>query len=227
MGETHLPVVHGMPLQQFADVVQVCPYSEHAGPASGAPVVPPSPPVVPPSPPVVPPVVEPQVPTLDPGGVTQGSPAQQSAFVVHFPACVTHVPPHTKGAPPAVGFGTHGSPQQSAELAHALPACVPASPQLPTPVQRGMPRRSCWQTRGFWLTLPAQQLFSALQDVVASLHTAPLPRHALPLSQRPTASVGLALLHVTLPFPPGMFTEPQQSLSPRQISPVGRQPLGG
>jgi hypothetical protein len=80
-------------------------------------------------------------------------------------------------------------------------------------------------------TVPEQQLFSALHELEKSLHTAPLGRHALPLSQRPKVSVALALLHVTLPFPTvgpmGRFFDPQQSSSERQISPVGRQPLGG
>jgi hypothetical protein len=37
-------------------------------------------------------------------------------------------------------------------------------------------------------------MFSALQELTASLQMAPAGRHALPLSHRPTASVGLALL---------------------------------
>ena len=61
---------------------------------------------------------------------------------------------------------------------------------------------SCWQTWGFWLTFPAQQLFSALHDMVASLQMAPAGRHALPLSQRPTGSVALALLQLPTPVSP-------------------------
>ena len=61
---------------------------------------------------------------------------------------------------------------------------------------------SCWQTSGFWLTFPAQQLFSALHDMVASLQMAPAGRHALPLSQRPTGSVGAALLQLPTPVSP-------------------------
>jgi len=76
------------------------------------------------------------------------------------------------------------------------------------------------------LTLPEQQLFSALQDMVASLQMAPAGRHALPLSHRPTGLLGLALLHST-PAAPGVPTPPQQSAVVLQISPVGRQPLGG
>jgi hypothetical protein len=86
---------------------------------------------------------------------------------------------------------------------------------------------SCWQTKGFLLTFPAQQLFSALQEPVASLHTAPAGRQALPLSHRPTRSVGLPLLQLPTPVTPFSPLNPQQSESPRQISPVGRQPLGG
>ena len=76
------------------------------------------------------------------------------------------------------------------------------------------------------MTLPAQQLFSALQDIVAILQMAPAGRHAWPLSHRPTGSVGFALLHST-PDEFGEPTAPQQSAVVLQISPVGRQPLGG
>ena len=101
------------------------------------------------------------------------------------------------------GFGAQGSPQQSALVAQACPDLDPPSPQLsPFIVQRGMPRMSCWQTYGFWLTLPAQQLFSALQVMVASLQMAPAGLHALPLSQRPTGSLGKALLQLPTPVTP-------------------------
>jgi hypothetical protein len=76
------------------------------------------------------------------------------------------------------------------------------------------------------LTLPAQQLFSALHEPVASLQTAPALRQALPLSQRPTGAPS-ALLQRTEPLPPTIPGDPQQSASTRQISPVGRHPLGG
>jgi hypothetical protein len=75
------------------------------------------------------------------------------------------------------------------------------------------------------LTLPAQQLFSALHETVASLQIAPAGRHELPLSHRPTGSLGFALLQLT-PVEP-WTPPPQQSASVPQISPVGRQPLGG
>jgi hypothetical protein len=77
------------------------------------------------------------------------------------------------------------------------------------------------------LTFPAQQLFSALHDVVASLQIAPAGRQERPLSQRPTRSVGFDLLHVTSPVIPLKPLPPQQSASVLQISPVGRHPLGG
>ena len=77
------------------------------------------------------------------------------------------------------------------------------------------------------MTLPAQQLFSALQDMLASLQIAPAGRHALPLSQRPTGSFGLALLQLPTPVDPCTPPKPQQSESVRHTSPVGRQPLGG
>jgi hypothetical protein len=77
------------------------------------------------------------------------------------------------------------------------------------------------------LTLPEQQLFSALHDMVASLQIAPAGRHALPLSHRPTASPAFALLQLPVPVDPWTPPNPQQSASVPQISPVGRQPLGG
>ena len=171
------------------------------------------------------------MPRVEPGGIVQGNPGQQSAVVVHAPPLPTQIPPHTNGGKllPGVyeGFGTQGRPQQSALVEQACPVFTPASLQVsPFIVQRGMPRMSCWQTNGFWLTLPAQQLFSALHDVVASLQMAPAGRHAWPLSQRPTGSFVLALLHTT-PDEFGVPTPPQQSASVRQSSPVGWQPLGG
>ena len=181
--------------------------------------------VVPPSAPMPPP---PQEPLVDPPEITQGRPVQQSAVVVQPPALGTHDAPHRRGAPPSVTFvGTHASPQQSALLEQTRPALVPASAQLPTPVQRGIPTMSCWQTVGSLFTFPAQQLFSALQEVEASLQMAPAARHEPPLLQRPIDSPA-AMLHVTKAFifPPGSSTEPQQSLSERQRSPVGWHPLG-
>src|SRR5689334_20092863 len=55
---------------------------------------------------------------------------------------------------------------------------------------------------------------------------APAGRQAFPLSQRPTGSLAFALEQVT-PVGSALPLPPQQSRSLRQISPVGRQPLGG
>ena len=63
--------------------------------------------------------------------------------------------------------------------------------------------------------------------MVASLQTAPAGRQALPLSQRPTRSVGFVLLQLPTPVVPLIPPNPQQSASVPQISPVGRQPVGG
>jgi hypothetical protein len=170
-----------------------------------------------------------QVPFVEPGDRKQGRPWQQSASVVQVPFAGTHeLSPQMNGEPlsPAASFGKQGRPQQSALEAQGSPAFDPASVQSPAPVQRGIPRRSCWQTVGSWFTLPAQQLFSALHELVASLHTAPAGRQAFPLSQRPTASPA-PLLHFTEPLPPGTPGPPQQSVSVMQTSPVGWQPLGG
>jgi len=174
----------------------------------------------------------PQVPREEPGGVTQGSPGQQSAPVEHVAPVPEHTPPQMNAdpIPPTVndGFGTHGRPQQSALVAQAWPDFEPASAQDSAfIVQRGMPKMSCWQASGNLLTLPEQQSFSALQDIVASLQIAPAGRQAFPLSQRPTGSVALALLQLPTPVVPCTPPKPQQSESPRQISPVGRHPLGG
>jgi hypothetical protein len=166
--------------------------------------------------------------------MVHGKPGQQSAVVVQEPPLPMQRPPHTKGATPApasgrkLGLGTQGCPQQSALVEQACPVSTPASLQgCPRIVQRGMPRMSCWQTNGFWLTLPAQQLFSALHEFVASLQIAPAGRQALPLSQRPTASLGFDLLQLPVPVWFWMPPKPQQSASVRQTSPVGRHPLGG
>src|SRR5258708_7124471 len=122
-----------------------------------------------------------------------------------------------------------GTPlQQSPAVVQTCPDRDPPWSHPPAFIgQRGRPRMSCWHARGTLLTLPEQQLFSALQDMLASLQMAPAGRHALPLSQRPTGSLALALLQLPTPVLPWMPPKPQQSASPRQISPVGRQPLGG
>jgi len=99
-----------------------------------------------------------------------------------------------------------------------------------------MPSASCLQQfSGVLLQLPlgwfsvSQQLFSALHESAPpALQIDPGSRHAPPLSQRPNSAPG-GLLHV-FGIPPvgaGEPAAPQQSLSRRQISPVGRQPEGG
>ena len=156
-------------------------------------------------------------------------PAQQSAVVVQPPVLGTQLVPHTKGEPPGTLFGTHASPQQSALDAQGCPWVVPASGHTPVIVQRGMPRLSCWQSQGCVCTVPAQQRSVALHDVVASLQIAPAGEHLFPLSQRPTGSLAFAFEQCTsLAAPPvGVPGAPQQSLSIRQSSPVGRHPVGG
>jgi hypothetical protein len=164
---------------------------------------------------------------VEPGAAMHGIPEQQSASVVQSPFAGTHeLSPQMKGGPPGASFGKQGKPQQSALEAQGSPALEPASEQSPAPVQRGIPRRSCWHTVGSMFTLPAQQLFSALHELVASLHTAPAGRQELPLSHRPVGSPE-ALLHMPEPLPPGTPGAPQQSESATHTSPVGRQPLGG
>jgi hypothetical protein len=74
--------------------------------------------------------------------------------VEQLPLLGTQSPPQTKGGAPAsavrAGLGTHAKPQQSALLAQACPALVPPSLQgCPSIVQRGIPRMSCWHTKGF------------------------------------------------------------------------------
>jgi hypothetical protein len=84
-------------------------------------------------------------------------PEQQSAVVAHAPFLGMHAEPHTNGGVPLsapassenAALGTQGNPQQSALLEHASPAFEPASVQSPAPVQRGMPRLSCWHASGF------------------------------------------------------------------------------
>jgi hypothetical protein len=71
-------------------------------------------------------------------------------------------------------------------------------------------------------------LFSALHDSLEGLQIEPGSRHARPLSQRPNSCVGELFAHVTGPLSGGGAPDhPQQSLSARQISPVGAQPEGG
>jgi hypothetical protein len=234
--------VHGTLLQQSAVTLHACPYkaqgappsawaseagASDAGPSEGAPSGA-APSVAAPSgtPPSGSTICSPQTPCVDPGSSRHGIPAQQSPSVVQAPPNGTQESPQTNGGPLGLLLGTQGNPQQSALVAHSCPVRSPASAQSPTPVQRGMPNKSCWHAVGTRFTLPAQQLFSALHDEVASLQTAPAGRQAVPLLHLPTGSPG-ALLQCTDPFPPGIPGDPQQSESSRQTSPVGRHPLGG
>ncbi|HSO40066.1 MAG TPA: hypothetical protein VLT33_46380, partial [Labilithrix sp.] len=99
--------MQGTPLQHDEALVHCWPYC--------AQVVLPSPP-----PPVGPPAA-PHVPLVAPGAITHGSPAQQSAVVVHAAALGWHfTPTQTNGGAPD-GFATHGKLQQSALDAQALP----------------------------------------------------------------------------------------------------------
>ena len=180
--------------------------------------------VMPPSAPVTPP----QMPLLAPGGIVQGVPGQQSEVLVHEPPVDTQVVPHTKPVP--AGLGTQGLPQQSALEAHAVPAGggpLTLQSKSEATMQRGTPSASCWQTSGWVCTVPAQHLSVALHELLARRQMAPAGEHLLPLSQRPTAEPA-GFEQVTLAsVPSGRPSAPQQSVSERQISPVGRQPLSG
>ena len=96
---------------------------------------------------------------------------------------------------------------------------------------------SSWQLSGCVCTVPLQQRSVALQLMLARRQIEPAGLHAFGLAQRPNAAPA-ALLQTTIvicPIPPlpEIFVEPgepcapQQSESVWQISPVGRQPLGG
>jgi hypothetical protein len=244
------PLMQGTPLQQSPDAVHTCPYSEQGRPASGGGggvassggggvassggggVASSGGGIEPSGIPASPDGGRPQIPRVEPGGIVHGNPGQQSAVVVQVPPLPTQIPPHTNGgAPPSgvkFGLGTHGRPQQSALVEHFCPTATPASLQgCAFIVQRGIPRMSCWHAKGTWLALPEQQLFSALHDDTANLQMAPAGRQPLPLSQRPTASLGLVLLQLPTPVSFCLPPNPQQSASLRQTSPVGRHPLGG
>jgi hypothetical protein len=73
-----------------------------------------------------------------------------------------------------------------------------------------------------------------LHEFVARRQIAPAGLHALPLSQRPIVAPAAFAQCTSVVFPPpelsvepGAPGAPQQSLSVRQSSPVGRHPLGG
>jgi hypothetical protein len=99
----------------------------------------------------------PQVPTVEPGARMQVEPEQQSALMVHEEPLITQFGPSSgmsaqRRTPSS--SGTHGtSSQQSSLDAH----CSPASMQLsPSPLQRGTPRASSWQTPPFAPKPPQQ-----------------------------------------------------------------------
>ncbi len=169
------------------------------------------------------PLQGPQTPLVLAGAMMQLVPGQQSALVLHPPQVGTHwFAEHTKGAPDP-GFGTQGAPlQQSALDAHDAPAFTHC-PSL----HRGTPRLSCLHV-SIVSQLPLQQSHEALQEVVASLHTAPFGLHPVGFLQTPTV-LGATIEQVDGP-PCGMLglpTEPQQSVSLVQRSPTTWQPLAG
>jgi hypothetical protein len=174
--------------------------------------------------------VPPQIPFAEPTGITQAIPAQQSAVVVHAPLVGMQVALHR--------LFTQGFPQQSALVAQAVPAGIGTFGLHAVALrrQRGIPRPSLrQQLSGLLLHQPApgaplgsQQLFSDEQDSVLGLQMLPGSRHAVPLSQRPNSWVSVDFEHWTAPLTgAGAPDHPQQSLSLRQISPVGEQPDGG
>lgn len=157
--------------------------------------------------------------------MTHGRPEQQSAVEVQAPVAATHAARHL--------FPTQGLPQQSALVAQLVPAGTGVLQVLAWSRQRGMPSASLRQQLSglllqydaFGASSGSQQLFSDEQDDVLGLQIEPASRHAMPLSQRPNSCVGVAFAHVTGPFTgAGAPDQPQQSLSFRQISPVGAQP---
>jgi hypothetical protein len=165
------------------------------------------------------------LPEVEPCDISQTSPAQQSALVVHAPHFGTHAPPVKHWKPPP-STGTNGGPtppsgaQQSAAVAQAWPGLT----QLP-PVQRGTPTLSGWQ-ESVVSQLPEQQSQGWLQDIDFSLQTWPGGWQVWPASswnfefeQRPSVEPG-EIEHAPV-------WEPQQSASVRQRSPVTWQPLAG
>jgi hypothetical protein len=154
----------------------------------------------------------------------QLEPGQQSALVLQPPHAGTHwFVKHTKGGPDPLGLGTHGMPlQQSALEAHEPPGLTHWAS-----LQRGTPRLSCLQV-SLTSQLPLQQSHDALQEVFESLHTAPLGLHPVEFWQTPTV-FGATIEQVDGP-PWGMLglpTDPQQSVSFVQRSPMTWQPLAG
>lgn len=167
--------MHGTRLQQSEFTLQIWPYAAHTVPPVppwAVPpelVVPPAPAVppfdVPPAPPVlvVPPelVVPPlpgggggtlQVPCVDPIGRTQLEPGQQSPSIVQVPPDFTQTELAQMSSP--VAFGTQGKPsQQSAAEEQVWPAVRHAA----SPLHRGTPRLSSWQSEQGSFTLSPTQ----------------------------------------------------------------------
>jgi hypothetical protein len=158
-----------------------------------------------------------QTPEVLPSGAKHGAPPQQSAFVVQVPQAAEHdCAEQMNWGDDPFGFGTQGRPlQQSALETQADPA-----PTHEAPVHRGTPTLSCRQVvPPFCSQLPAQQSHDALHEVVASLQTSPLGLQPLGLLQIPSVA------------PAALAQEPaaapQQSVSPRHVSPTTWQPLAG
>lgn len=201
------PFVHGVAPQQSAPVVHCCPYCAHVVPPPGVVTVPAS---VPGGGAVA---DAPQTPLVAPAATLHGSPAQQSAVVVHVAPVAWQAVPEQTSTPAA--FGVQGLLQQSALEAHTVPAAGGAVAQS-TPVvarQRGMPRLSCTQLVLTCCTVPEQQRSVDEQENVERRQMDPAGLHLWPLSQRPTVAP-VALLHVVVTSAPsGSPTAPQQSVS--------------
>jgi hypothetical protein len=98
------------------------------------------------------------VPWIDPGRATQGSPAQQSALLVHvWPLIWQEVALHSSCPLAPI---THGLPvQQSVAVEHAFPVATHPRPASPCPVaalQRGTPNGSSTQASNFGRAAPQQ-----------------------------------------------------------------------
>jgi hypothetical protein len=165
------------------------------------------------------------MPWVEPWAITQVSPAQQSALVVHDPQFNTQAPPWKHWSPPP-STGTHGGPtppsgaQQSAAVTHAPPGFT-----QPRPLHRGTPTLSGWH-ESVVSQLPAQQSHGWPQAIVLSLQTWPFGWQVWPASswyfdwvQSPSVDP------VGIEHAPGCV--PQQSESFVQRSPVTWQPLAG
>ena len=98
------------------------------------------------------------VPWIDPGGATQGSPAQQSALVVHDrPLVWQEVGLHWSWP---LAPGTHGLPlQHSFAAEQSCPEArheAPPSGEVEYPLQRGMPKPSRMHMSALGVSGPQQ-----------------------------------------------------------------------